>query len=193
MPTVKRRLFVGVLLVAAGGLTACSATTAKQAPAATATTAATSPPPSADTIFPDESTAETTTPKVASGKVGETVTLTDGTGTEVANVQISKVRFSSGDQYNRPDRGNFLGVYVKTKALANDQSSLWGDIYVTQRGHHYDADACCPEGFKPELDYVTLNTGETAEGWLLFDVPAKHGEVVLANTGDNSKIATWSF
>jgi hypothetical protein len=84
-------------------------------------------------------------------------------------------------------------VYVKVKALADDQSSLWGDFYVTMRGHHYDADACCPEGFKPELDYVDLQQGETAEGWLLFDVPDRHGQVVLGQSYGGGKIATWSF
>jgi hypothetical protein len=34
-------------------------------------------------------------------------------------------------------------------------------------------------GFTPTLDYVDLQEGETAEGWLLFDVPARHREVVL--------------
>jgi hypothetical protein len=61
------------------------------------------------------------------------------------------------------------------------------------RGHHYDADACCPDDFMPDLDYVQLNKGETAEGWMLFDVPAKHGQIVLVNSFDNSKIAIWSF
>jgi hypothetical protein len=37
-------------------------------------------------------------------------------------------------------------------------------VYVTRRGHHHDADACCPDGFTPTLDYVGLQEGETAEG-----------------------------
>lgn len=192
MLTIRRLLIAGAILAAVAILGACSGTTAKvtSASAAPATTAVT--PPATDT-FPDEGVSETTAPKVATGKVGDTVTLTDGTDTDVAKVQITKVRFSSGGEFNRPDHGTFLGVYVKTKALADDQTSLWGDIYVVQRGHHYDGDACCPDGFKPDLDYVQLNSGETAEGWLLFDVPARHGQVVLANSSDNSKIATWSF
>ena len=76
--------------------------------------------------------------------------------------------------------------------VADDQTSLWGDIYGVMRGHHYDGDAYA-EGFEPSLDYVDLNAGETAEGWLVFDVPASHGQVVLVNTYDNSKIGTWSF
>jgi hypothetical protein len=94
-------------------------------------------------------------------------------------VLVTRVRFAGGDEYNKPERGLFLGVYVKVKALADDHSSLWGDFYVTVRGHHYDADACCPDGFTPTLDHVDLQDGETAEGWLLFDVPARRGEVVL--------------
>jgi len=108
-------------------------------------------------------------------------------------VLVARVKFAGGDEYNTPERGLFLGVYVKVKALADDQSSLWGDFYVTMRGHHYDADACCPDGFKPTLDYVDLQDGETAEGWLLFDVPARHGEVVLKQSYGGGKIATWRF
>ena len=59
--------------------------------------------------------------------------------------------------------------------------------------NHYDADACCPDGFTPTLDYVDLQDGETAEGWLLFDVPARHGEVVLKQSYGGGKIATWRF
>jgi hypothetical protein len=43
------------------------------------------------------------------------------------------------------------------------------------------------------LDYVDLNEGETAEGWLVFDVPARHGEVVLGQSFGGGKIGTWSF
>jgi hypothetical protein len=108
-------------------------------------------------------------------------------------VVVDRVRFSDGDEYNRPERGNFLGVHVQVRALADEQTSLWGDFYVLMRGHHYDAGGCCPEGFTPELDYVDLNEGETAEGWLVFDVPARHGQVVLGQSSGGGKIATWSF
>jgi hypothetical protein len=178
-----------MLLAAALLLVGC----ASEPPAtreATATTAATT----VDTGFPDEGLPTTTKPSTTPHRVGDAITLegTD-TGQEVLRVLVARVRFAGGDEYNRPERGRFLGVYVKVKALADDQSSLWGDFYVTMRGHHYDADACCPDGFTPTLDYVDLQEGETAEGWLLFDVPARHGEVVLKQSYGGGKIATWGF
>jgi hypothetical protein len=163
----------------------------------TATTATTIEQPvgdAPDETFPDEGVTTTTQAEVAVGKVGETVTLTSNdTGQEVVQIRVDRVRFASGDEYNKPERGLFLGVYVKAKALADDQTSQWGALYVQMRGHHYDADGCCPEGFTPTLDYVDLNKGETSEGWLVFDVPARHGQVVLEQEFGGGKIATWSF
>jgi fermentation-respiration switch protein FrsA (DUF1100 family) len=47
--------------------------------------------------------------------------------------------------------------------------------------------------WKPDLDYVDLNEGETSEGWLAFDVPAKHGQVVLGQSFGGGVVGTWSF
>jgi hypothetical protein len=159
-------------------------------------TAATTLDKPIDETFPDETTAPASTkPETARKKVGDTGTLYDAdTGQHLATVQVTKIRWDDGDIYNRPERGNFLGVYVRVKALADEQSSLWGDFYVLVRGHHYDGDACCPDGFEPSLGYVDLNKGETTEGWLIFDVPARHGQVVLGDSfGEGGPIATWSF
>ncbi|HEV8652035.1 MAG TPA: DUF4352 domain-containing protein [Actinomycetes bacterium] len=174
------------LLLAAcsgGGAGASKATVATTAPVATST----------GETFPDEGVATTSLPAPSVDKVGQTATLVDAeTGKPAARVQVARVKFSRGDTYNRPERGLFLGVYVKVRAQANDVSSMWGDFYVQMRGHHYDADAYA-EGFTPALDYVQLNNGETAEGWLVFDVPAKHGEVVLGQSSGGGKVATWTF
>jgi hypothetical protein len=192
MLTVKRLLIVGALLtVTAVGAAACGGgTTAKTATPSVTTQPATSTP--ADETFPDEGVTETTKPDIAGGKIGQVVELSNSDG-PAADVAAVKVKFSQGDEFNKPERGQWLGVYIKTKALADGQTSLWGDIYVTMRGHHYNGDACCPDGFKPSLDYNDLNAGETSEGWLIFDVPARHGTIVLADPSDNSKIATWTF
>lgn len=181
-----RRMLLAAALLLAG----C----ASDPPATREATATTAAAATVDTGLPDEGLPTTTKPSTTRHRVGDAITLegTD-TGQEVLRVLVARVRFAGGDEYNRPERGRFLGVYVKVKALADDQSSLWGDFYVTMRGHHYDADACCPDGFTPTLDYVDLQEGETAEGWLLFDVPARHGEVVLKQSYGGGKIATWGF
>jgi hypothetical protein len=163
----------------------------KTASGATATTLTATTTP-AET-FPDEGISSTTRPEVRELRVGETGTLSEtDTNREVARVLVSKVEAIRGEEYNEPERGWFLGVHVKVKALADDQTSLYGDFYVTMRGHHYDPDAYA-ERWKPTLDYVDLNEGETAEGWLVFDVPARHGLVVLGQSYGGGKIATWSF
>ena len=185
-PAVVTLLFAGIVLA---GCSSGQKTVKDEAAATTATTAT----PVTEETFPDEGIASTTNPPTASKRVGETATLVEtDTNREVSRVVVDRVKFSRGDQYNRPERGNFLGVHVKVRALADDQSSLWGDFYVLMRGHHYDGDAYA-EGFEPSLDYVDLNKGETAEGWLVFDVPARHGQVVLGQSFGGGKIGTWSF
>jgi hypothetical protein len=181
-----------LLLAAAALLLAGCASDPPTTREATATTVAATT--TLDAGFPDEGLPTTTKPATGRHRVGDAITLEGSdTGQEILRVLVARVRFAGGDEYNKPERGLFLGVYVKVKALADDQSSLWGDFYVTMRGHHYDADACCPDGFTPTLDYVDLQEGETAEGWLLFDVPARHGEVVLKQSYGGGKIATWRF
>jgi hypothetical protein len=84
--------------------------------------------------FPDEGVSSTTKPEVARKKVGETATLVEtDTGREVARVLVDRVEFTKGDEFNQPERGWFLGVYVKVKALADEQTSLYGDFYVLMR------------------------------------------------------------
>ncbi len=134
-------------------------------------------------------------------KIGQTVILHDVSGdpgsgqrvVDVAKVTAVKAAYDPGDEFNKPEHGVFLGIYIHTTALANDQSSRWGDLYVIEAGRHYDAGAGYGgQGFNPSLDYVNLNKGESAEGWLIFDVPNRHGELILTDD-EHHKLATWSF
>jgi hypothetical protein len=169
-PTIVTLLLAGIVLA---GCASGQRSVKNQAAATTATTAA----DTTEETFPDEGIAPP-----ASKRVGEAATLVESDSErEVIRVVVDRVKFSGGDEYNRPERGNFLGVHVKVRALADVQSSLWGDFYVLMRGHHYDGDAYA-EGFEPSLDYMDLSEGETAEGWLVFDVPARHGQVVLGQS-----------
>ena len=151
-PTIVTLLLAGIVLA---GCASGQRSVKNQAAATTATTAA----DTTEETFPDEGIAPP-----ASKRVGEAATLVESDSErEVIRVVVDRVKFSGGDEYNRPERGNFLGVHVKVRALADVQSSLWGDFYVLMRGHHYDGDAY-------------------AEGWLVFDVPARHGQVVLGQS-----------
>src|SRR5919204_2260615 len=122
---MRRMLLAAVLLLA--GCASDPPTTRE----ATATTAAAT---KVDTGFPDEGL-PTTRPPTTRRRVGDAITLEGSdTGQEVLRVLVTRVRVAGGDKYNKPERGLFFGVYVKVKALADDQSSLWGDFYVTMRG-----------------------------------------------------------
>jgi hypothetical protein len=194
MPRVRFGRLLLALIVGLT-LTACASDrrTATPATTPTATSPDPGPGPSADTGFPDEGISDPAPPETTKLKVGDTAELSDAATNEpVARVLVSKVEAIRGEEYNKPERGWFLGVYVKVRALADEQTSLWGDFYVLMRGHHYDPDAYA-ERWKPELDYVDLNERETAEGWLVFDTPARHGEVVLGQPDGSGKIATWRF
>lgn len=129
--------------------------------------ATTTRPPTTTVVeegFPDEGITETTKPEVRELRVGEASTLAEtDTGREVARVLVSKVEAIRGEEYNEPERGWFLGVHVKVKALADDQTSLWGDFYVTMRGHHYDPDAYA-ERWKPNLGLCGPQPGGDRRG-----------------------------
>ena len=171
-----------VLAIAAVGVTGCG--TGQKAAAtedAPATTEAPAPADPGEEGIPDEGIPEDVPEEEpepvepVSKQIGETLTLTDvDTDEDVAKVWITKVESSRGGEFDEPEHGNYLGVYVKVKALTDDQSSLWGDFYVVQKNHHYDADGCCPERFEPTLDYVDLNEGEWPRaGWYSTSRPPR--------------------
>jgi hypothetical protein len=84
-----------------------------------------------------------------------------------------------------------MGAYVQVHALADEQDLV--DAYALVGGHHYNGDAITGStAFDPSLDYVTLNRGERAAGWLVFDVPARHGQLVLLDL-DGQKVGAWSY
>jgi hypothetical protein len=168
-------------------------------------TAATGPPA---TATDDQTTVteppETTEPKPEGppvARVGDTLEMTDGFGDTVAEVTVGGptspshhrgVRFSTGGEYDTPKHGLYLGVWVKVKALQDGVETVYGDLHVVQGGKHYSGDACCPGGFEPTLDYATLSEGEVSEGWVVFDLRSRTGEIVIANY-DGKRLGAWKF
>ena len=49
-------------------------------------------------------------------------------------------------------------------------------------------------GFDPllDLDELSLNKGERVAGWLVLDVPGRHGQLVLRNQWTH-KLAVWTY
>ncbi len=154
-------------------------------------------PPTTDTEPP--ATEAPSGPPVV--QVGETLEMTDGFGDTVAEVTVGGptspshhegLRFSSGDEYNTPEHGLWMGAWVKVKALQDGVDTVYGDLHVAQGGHHYSGDACCPDGFEPTLDYATLSKGEKSEGWVIFDIRSRHGEIVITDY-DGKRLGAWKF
>jgi Domain of unknown function (DUF4333) len=93
-------------------------------------------------------------PAVATGKVGDTLTVFDEFGAAQLEVTITRVKFSKGDQLDRPRRGLYMGGHVKAHALADDQYPY--DLYARVGGHLYEQ-AIAGFAFEPLLEPVPLN------------------------------------
>src|SRR6266498_932037 len=143
-PIWKRKWFIPaaaailvVVLTVIGLTTNGEKHTAQTSVTASASTEVTSPTSApSDETFPEESIPESIEPFTAN--VGDAVTLSNtDSGEDVSKVAVTKVKFSSGDEFNKPDHGHFMGAYIKVRALADGQTSLWSDFYVVMNGHHY--------------------------------------------------------
>jgi hypothetical protein len=129
-------------------------------------------------------------PKVATGRIGDKLTVHDEFGDAQLEVTVTRVRFTTGDAFNQPQRGRYLGAYVKAHALADDQFLV--NLYARVGRQLYDQAIASPLAFDPPLGAPMLNKGEHAAGWLVFDVPARHGQLVLRNLDDHT-VATWKY
>jgi Domain of unknown function (DUF4333) len=132
-----------------------------------------------------------TPPKVVTARIGDKLTVYDEAGDAQLEVTVTRLKFSTGDQFDRPQHGLYMGAYVQAKALADGQDLI--DIYAIVSGHNYNGDAIIGStAFDPSLDPVPLNTGERTSGWLVFDVPARHGQLVLRDL-DGHKVGAWKY
>jgi hypothetical protein len=155
------------------------------------TTAPATTQPKAITAPPNATTAP---PKAAVGRVGDRVTLYDEFGAARLEITVTQVKFWAGDQYEQPEHGLFMGAYVSVHALADLQETPWADSYALVAGHRYRGDVLSPMAqFDPLLDPVPLDTGEEASGWLVFDVPTRHGQLVLRGVVDQRDFGTWKY
>jgi Domain of unknown function (DUF4333) len=129
-------------------------------------------------------------PQVATGKLGDTLTVYDEADDAVLEVTFTRVKFSKGDEFDQPTHGLYLGAHVKAHALADDQDLL--NLYARVGGRLYETAITGSDAFDPQLDPVTLNKGERTAGWLVFDVPARHGQLVLRDLDDKT-IGIWKY
>jgi hypothetical protein len=123
------------------------------------------------------------------------VTISDEFGDAQFEVTVTKVKFSTGDGFEQPEHGLFMGAYVRVRALADEQDTLSvAEMSALVGGHRYAADVISfLRAFDPPLDYVVLDNGQRAAGWLVFDVPARHGQLVLRDIMDEHQLAVWKY
>lgn len=123
-------------------------------------------------------------------------------GSDAATIVIGSREVSSQpiDEFSDgPQNGYFIAVHITVRASANltdgfDINPL--DFYALSGHAHFDeGDGNAFEGPRGngELNATTLNADETASGWLLFDLPARHGRVVYAPNLDGPPLAYWKF
>jgi hypothetical protein len=135
----------------------------------------------------------TTEPTVAAGSLGDQVVVSDEFGDAQVEVTVTKVKFSTGDEFEQPEHGLFMGAYVRVRALADEQIAEDIDISALVGGHRYAGDVVSLlRAFDPPLDYL-LDKGQRAAGWLVFDVPARHGRLVLRDLIDGYQLAVWKY
>jgi hypothetical protein len=130
--------------------------------------------------------------KVATGRIGDRLTMVDHSGTAQLQVTVTRLRFSRGDQVLQPEHGWHMGVHVEAHALADAQ-----DLFISALvgGREYsDLWEITWGGFDPllDLDELSLNKGQRVAGWLVLDVPGRHGQLVLHNQWTH-KLAVWRY
>jgi hypothetical protein len=148
------------------------------------------------------SVADSATPSGAAElQLGDTALISQD-GTDGANIVLTTRVVSSqpADQYSDgPQNGYFVAVRVRVNAV-NGLTSGFNinplDFYALSDSIHFDeGDGNAYEGphNAAELTATTLNAGESASGWLLFDLPSPHGKIVYSPNLDGQPLAYWKF
>ncbi len=132
-----------------------------------------------------------TPPKPPTGKIGDKLTVYDEAGDAQFEATVTRLKFSAGDEFDRPEHGLYMGAYVKLSALADGQDPLEMTALVSGRSYRGDA-IVTSTAFDPPLDLVILDKGAQASGWVVFDVPARHGQLVMHDVGGH-QLGAWKY
>ena len=124
-------------------------------------------------------------------KIGDKITVYGESGAALLEVTVTRVKFSTGDDFDQPEHGLYLGAYVTLRALIDQQDLI--EITAVAAGKTYTGDAIVTSTtFDPPLAAVLLNQGEQAAGWLIFDLPTRHGQLTIHNA-TNHQLAAWKY
>lgn len=137
--------------------------------------------------------------------VGDSETLGDNSNTTIGTVTVDSVHVTTqpaDPQFgSRPANGYYVIVHVKATA---DPAYTDGfninelDFYDLTADSHYGPgngnayNALTDSQSNADLT-TTLAAGETATGWMAFDVPSRHGAIVYSPNSDGQPIAEWSY
>ncbi len=135
---------------------------------------------------------------------GQAETIADDSNTTIGTVTVESARVTTwpAQAYgSKPANGYFVVVHV-TAAADPAYTSGWDinelDFHALARGTHYDSgngnayDALADSQSNADLT-ATLAAGETSSGWMAFDVPSPHGQIVYAPNLDGQPVAEWSY
>jgi hypothetical protein len=177
-PKRRRRIIlvavgVGLALLTVGAVAGAGDPSPANAPASKVA-ATPAPKPEAD---------RPTTLKV--GEVGTTVDLLDRPTAEVLVAGVREAR----DDYGLVD-GHWIVASVEVTARRDNVSTP--DFYVLDaKGQKFTPTYMAPDGTR-HLDFTDLQAGQSIAGVVAFDLPAKHGRLVLPHS-DGEPQLVWKF
>jgi hypothetical protein len=119
---------------------------------------------------------------------GEGVTH-DVFGSETASIAVSEPEFDKGTEFLSPSRGVFAVFTVAVVARKDNISSP--EFYVLVDGEKFDREHFHPANER-DLEFTSLQNGQSQTGLVAFDLPARHGELIVPG-GDGKPQITWRF
>lgn len=182
-------LIVVVSIAASAGKSASTTATSGGTPPATPAAQATPSP------TPDPASTGTT-----ALTVGEPLQVgTGGSSSTAATITITKVQVTTQPADpsvgQAPQNGYYVIATVTVRASQDGFNVNALDFYCLTHGQHYDeGDGNAFEAVDNPADITsTLNSGETATGQEVFDVPHPHGKIVYSPNFDGAPIAYWTY
>jgi hypothetical protein len=213
-PKPRRRIVITVASIVGGalllGLAYSAGTTDGQGDAKASQPSVTAPttpanPGDPTAPLPDDSPGVEDEPAPpVTHKVGETAFLREEgltSNTDVAEITVDKAVASKSaygiGETEYPDNKYFVKFKVTVKAYDDGFEVNPYDFFIRNAdGSRLDSG----EGntifvqAKPDFSSATLKGGESYTGWIVFDLPAKHGELVYSGPGwGDESISEWSF
>jgi hypothetical protein len=121
-------------------------------------------------------------------RVGEVGTTVDVLDRPTAEVRVAGTR-EARDDYGLVD-GHWIVAAVEVTALRDNVSTP--DFYVLDaKGEKFTPTYVAPDGTR-HLDFTDLQAGQSIAGVVAFDLPTKHGRLVLPHS-DGEPQLVWKF